>query len=374
MNITRRRILDGGGLTELTLKNINEKWNGVFTPNRDRKLDNAVKYAAENMSKTSLSSVTATSIQWGAKSWNSVKLIGETMDMDWFRGTDFTGFNPGNESASFWEQAPVTFWRSGYILSGADNITIAKSIASWLNDQNWAFDNRTYDYIYDIRAAKSLCKNTTDNTGDDFWIVAVSMTCNRVKPESTVQNISELVRTELSSRLGGVTFVPDDYIDFNNLMNVFQDAVDAAAGQDDPYGAPTVLDWAPNTGWNSVKNIAKAANHQAFSTSKFVSFSGDSTISIAENWFSGTNAIIQNNIWTSGIISARLTKENIASQVVDKLKTIQFAQSNTQYQYNYSIGIYLGLCDNDKNTGGVYIYDVGVAIFGQRKTKDEVIL
>ena len=203
MNITRRRILDGGGLTELTLKNINEKWNGVFTPNRDRKLDNAVKYAAENMSKTSLSSVTATSIQWGAKSWNSVKLIGETMDMDWFRGTDFTGFNPGNESASFWEQAPVTFWRSGYILSGADNITIAKSIASWLNDQNWAFDSRTYDYIYDIRAAKSLCKNTTDNTGDDFWIVAVSMTCNRVKPESTVYDISELVRAELSSYLGG---------------------------------------------------------------------------------------------------------------------------------------------------------------------------
>lgn len=291
------------------------------------------------------------------------------MDMNWFRGTDFTGFNPGNETANFWNQAPVTFWRSGYILSSADNITIAKSIASWLSSQNWAFDNRTYDYIYDIRAAKSLCKNTTDNTGDDFWIVAVSMTCNRVKPESTVQNISELVRTKLSSRLGGVIFVPDDYIDFNNLMNVFQDAVDAAAGQDDPYGAPTVLDWAPGTGWNSVKNIANAANHQAFFTNKFVSFLGDSAISIAEDWFSGTGTIVQNNIWSSGIISARLTKENIVSQVVDKLKTIQFAQSNTQYQYNYSIGVYLGLCDNDKNTGGVYIYDVGVAIFGQRKTK-----
>lgn len=373
MNITRRRILDGGGLTELTLKNINEKWNGVFTPNRDRKLDNAVKYAAENMSKTSLSSVTATSIQWGAKSWKSIKLIGETMDMDWFRGTDFTGFNPGNESASFWEQAPVTFWRSGYILSGADNITIAKSIASWLNDQNWAFDNRTYDYIYDIRAAKSLCKNTTDNTGDDFWIVAVSMTCNRVKPKSTVYDISELVRAELSSYLGGVTFVPNDYVDFSNLMSIFKNAVDTAAEQDDPYGAPTVLDWAPGTVWNSVKNIANAANHQAFFTSKFISFLGDSTISIAEDWFSGTGTIVQNNIWSSGIISARLTKENIASQVADKLKTIQFAQSNNQYQYNYSIGCYLGLCDYE-NTGGVYIYDVGVAIFGQRKTKDEVIL
>ena len=115
-----------------------------------------------------------------------------------------------------------------------------------------------------------------------------------------------------------MTFVPNDYVDFSNLMSIFKNAVDTAAEQDDPYGAPTVLDWAPGTVWNSVKNIANAANHQAFFTSKFISFLGDSTISIAEDWFSGTGTIVQNNIWSSGVISASLTKENIASQVADK--------------------------------------------------------
>ena len=172
--------------TQSVLSKTNAKTKALLGASDNAKLDNAIAATAavdtgDAHRDQVMSILWATSDEWG-----SVKKAISLMNgaEEGFRNsTEFAGFNV-NENATMWKDAPITYWTLGIASSTVDDNTIAELIADELDKlvaaDKIAVSNDNYTYDYDVRVAKSVCKNTKLNDADDdYIIVGVALTCNR---------------------------------------------------------------------------------------------------------------------------------------------------------------------------------------------------
>ena len=86
-------------------------------------------------------------------------------------------------NAGMWKDKrdlPYTYWTVGCVSSTLSDDAIAGMVASLLDGLDYAVDSSDYTYDYEVRVAKSVCKNKDlASANDDYVIVGVALTCNR---------------------------------------------------------------------------------------------------------------------------------------------------------------------------------------------------
>ena len=87
-------------------------------------------------------------------------------------------------NAGMWDNddysLPYTYWTVGCVSSTLSDDAIAGMVANLLDGLDYAVDSDDYTYDYEVRVAKSVCKNDElASADDDYVIVGVALTCNR---------------------------------------------------------------------------------------------------------------------------------------------------------------------------------------------------
>ena len=145
-----------------------------------------MEYAAINDTSKTEWRTQVTAIKWAENGWKSVDLAKTKMN-----GAD-KGFRTEDElksvkvgaNAGMWtdkqHDLPYTYWTVGCVSSTLSDDAIAGMVASLLDNLDYAVDGNDYTYDYEVRVAKSVCKNDElANADDDYVIVGVALTCNR---------------------------------------------------------------------------------------------------------------------------------------------------------------------------------------------------
>ena len=171
--------------TESVLSKTNAKTKALLKASDNAKIDAAVEYAAINDTSKTEWRTQVTAIKWAENGWKSVDLAKTKMNgtdasfcyADRLKGIDV------DADANMWTDGrdlPYTYWTVGCVSSTLSDDAIAGMVASLLDDLDYAVDGNDYTYDYEVRVAKSVCKNDElANADDDYVIVGVALTCNR---------------------------------------------------------------------------------------------------------------------------------------------------------------------------------------------------
>ena len=172
--------------TESVLSKTNPKTKALLGASDNAKIDAAVEYAAINDTSDDKWREQVIEIGWAKDSWNSVALAMTKMnDADkGFRTEDERKNVKVGANAGMWtdkqHDLPYTYWTVGCVSSTLSDDAIAGMVASLLDDLDYAVDSNDYTYDYEVRVAKSVCKNDDlASANDDYVIVGVALTCNR---------------------------------------------------------------------------------------------------------------------------------------------------------------------------------------------------
>ena len=167
--------------TESVLSKTNPKTKALLGASDNAKLDNAVAFAAVNDSTEDNLRAQVTSIKWADDSWTSVALAESMMDNANFRGEDKFVQVDFSKDAAFNDK---TYWTLGVVSSTLDDNAVANLVADALDNlvaaNKVAVSNDDYTYDYDVRVAKSVCKNEdVADASDDYIIIGIAITCHR---------------------------------------------------------------------------------------------------------------------------------------------------------------------------------------------------
>ena len=171
--------------TESVLSKTNPKTKALLGASDNAKIDAAVEYAAINDTSDHDWRAQVTEIEWALDNWKSVDLAKTKMNgaKEGFRtASDLENVNV-DADAGMWKDKrdlPFTYWTVGCVSSTLSDDAIAGMVASLLDGLDYAVDGDGYTYDYEVRVAKSVCKNDElANADDDYVIVGVALTCNR---------------------------------------------------------------------------------------------------------------------------------------------------------------------------------------------------
>ena len=172
--------------TESVLSKTNAKTSALLKAGDNAKIDAAVEYAAINDTSDTDWRAQVTGIKWAENGWKSVALAETKMNgaEEGFRtASALKGVSVG-ANAGMWtdkqHDLPYTYWTVGCVSSTLSDDAIAGMVASLLDDLDYAVDGDGYTYDYEVRVAKSVCKNDDlASANDDYVIVGVALTCNR---------------------------------------------------------------------------------------------------------------------------------------------------------------------------------------------------
>ena len=166
--------------TESVLSKTNAKTSALLKASSNAKLDAAVEFAAINDKSGTDWRKQVTSIGWGSKDWKSYQLMEPKMDDAIFYDAEADTVNWTENGGWTKEKLPVTYWTVGCVSSTLSDDAIANLVAKLLDSEDYAVSNSDYTYSYEVRVAKSVCKNTElSNADDDYVIIGVAITCNR---------------------------------------------------------------------------------------------------------------------------------------------------------------------------------------------------
>ena len=166
--------------TESVLSKTNAKTKALLKAGDNAKIDAAVEYAAINDTSGTTWREYVTKIGWGMTNWKSYKLMEPMMDNAEFydanaKDVDWTADGSWTE-----KKLPVTYWTVGCVSSTLSDDAIANLVADLLDSEEYEVSNSDYTYSYEVRVAKSVCKNTKlSDADDDYVIIGVAITCNR---------------------------------------------------------------------------------------------------------------------------------------------------------------------------------------------------
>ena len=166
--------------TESVLSKTNAKTKALLKASDNAKLDAAVEFAAINDKSGTDWREYVTKIGWGSKDWESYKLMEPMMDNAEFYKADATTVNWTDDGDWVNKKLPVTYWTVGCVSSTLSDDAIANLVADLLDLEEYEVSDSKYTYSYEVRVAKSVCKNTElSNADDDYVIIGVAITCNR---------------------------------------------------------------------------------------------------------------------------------------------------------------------------------------------------
>ena len=144
-----------------------------------------MEYAAINDTSDTDWRAQVTDIEWAQDNWKSVDLAKTKMNgaKEGFCTADRLEDINVSAGAGMWtdkRDLPYTYWTVGCVSSTLSDDAIAGMVASLLDDLDYAVDGNGYTYDYEVRVAKSVCKNDDlASANDDYVIVGVALTCNR---------------------------------------------------------------------------------------------------------------------------------------------------------------------------------------------------
>ena len=171
--------------TESVLSKTNAKTKALLKAGDNAKIDAAVEYAAINDTSDTDWRAYVTDIEWAQDNWKSVALAETKMNgaKEGFRNATELGGIDVDDGANMWTyDLPYTYWTVGCVSSTLSDDAIAGMVASLLDDLDYAVDGDGYTYDYEVRVAKSVCKNDElTSADDDYVIVGVALTCNRTE-------------------------------------------------------------------------------------------------------------------------------------------------------------------------------------------------
>ena len=169
--------------TQSVLSKTNAKTKALLKAGDNAKIDAAVEYAAINDTSDTDWRAQVTDIEWAQNNWKSVALAETKMNgaEAGFRTADALNGIDVDANADMWKyDLPYTYWTVGCVSSTLSDDAIAGMVASLLDDLDYAVDSSDYTYDYEVRVAKSVCKNDDlASANDDYVIVGVALTCNR---------------------------------------------------------------------------------------------------------------------------------------------------------------------------------------------------
>ena len=171
--------------TESVLSKTNAKTKALLKAGDNAKIDAAVEYAAINDTSDTDWRAQVIEIAWAKNGWKSVDLAMTKMNgaKEGFRTADKLNGVDVDANAGMWNgdyDLPYTYWTVGCVSSTLSDDAIAGMVASLLDDLDYAVDGDGYTYDYEVRVAKSVCKNDDlASANDDYVIVGVALTCNR---------------------------------------------------------------------------------------------------------------------------------------------------------------------------------------------------
>ena len=171
--------------TESVLSKTNPKTKALLKAGDNAKIDAAVEYAAINDTSKTDWRAQVIDIEWAQNSWKSVDLAETKMNgaKEGFRTAEELENVKVGADAGMWtdkRDLPYTYWTVGCVSSTLSDDAIAGMVASLLDGLDYAVDGDGYTYDYEVRVAKSVCKNDElANADDDYVIVGVALTCNR---------------------------------------------------------------------------------------------------------------------------------------------------------------------------------------------------
>ena len=171
--------------TESVLSKTNAKTSALLKAGDNAKIDAAVEYAAINDTSDTDWRAQVTEIAWAKDNWKSVDLAKTKMNgaKEGFRTADALKNVDVSADAGMWTDKrglPYTYWTVGCVSSTLSDDAIANMVADLLDSKEYAVSDSDYTYSYEVRVAKSVCKNDElASADDDYVIVGVALTCNR---------------------------------------------------------------------------------------------------------------------------------------------------------------------------------------------------
>ena len=174
-----------GNYTETVLAKTNGVTKARLSVSDNSKLDDAVKFAAENDRSSNVLNVT--SIKWAYNdNWDLEKYASTVMGAaaDGFRNsTEFSNFD-FSEDAGLWDKnpKPYTLWTIGVVSATVRDDVVDKMVADALDKLALELQDDTdnYTYDFDVRVAKADCKGSDlSKADDDYVVIGIALTCGR---------------------------------------------------------------------------------------------------------------------------------------------------------------------------------------------------